>query len=310
MKETQKYLYIINYTEEDKDICLLELKFLFKKNILNKNFILEDEIDPSISPYIRARLEIIYSNENFNEIVNQIKNSKFSAEEYKVEYLKTDNFDLDHKERLEKVKEIGSTILGNFKMNNPKELFFLSFFENKWFFGRGIKNDFSWNEHVNKPCSYSNSLSVKLARSLVNIASEGNKELSIIDPCCGVGTVVVEGKFLGLNIVGSDINKKIVEGANINLEHFGFEKIIKVQDIKTINQNYDAAILDIPYGIFSHTSSEEQSDLIKYIRNFSKKMVLISFENLEKMIQKNNFSIIAQCKVLKGKFCRYIYVCK
>lgn len=47
------------------------------------------------------------------------------------------------------------------------------------------------------PIPFSNSLDIRLARTLINIAGENDISKTIIDPCCGMGTVVLEGLALG-----------------------------------------------------------------------------------------------------------------
>ena len=39
---------------------------------------------------------------------------------------------------------------------------------------------------------FSNSLDIRLARTLINIAGENDQTKTMIDPCCGMGTVVLE----------------------------------------------------------------------------------------------------------------------
>ncbi|SJZ90719.1 tRNA G10 N-methylase Trm11 [Cetobacterium ceti] len=310
MTNLKKYLYIINYPKPEKELCLIEMKYLFKDKFFNKILFTEEKINPSISPFVRFRLEILFADENIEKICKNLKDKGETSEDYKVEYIKFEEETIPHEERLNTIKALGLSILGTCKMTKPKNLFGIIKINNIYYFGKLLKNDFMWDTHVKKPCSYSNSLSTKLARVIVNLASEGNKTKKIIDPCCGIGTTIIEGKYLGLNIIGSDINPKVVQGANMNLEHFGFQPEIETKDLNSIEGEYDASILDIPYGIFSHTNEDEQNNLIKSLRRISKKMILISFEDLSSLIIKNNFEIKDICPVTKGKFKRYIYICE
>jgi tRNA G10 N-methylase Trm11 len=43
---------------------------------------------------------------------------------------------------------------------------------------------------------------------------------TVLDPFCGVGTLVQEGLLLGLRMIGSDINKVAIKGSEQNLEWF------------------------------------------------------------------------------------------
>lgn len=64
-------------------------------------------------------------------------------------------------------------------------------------------------KHDNKPHTFSNSLDIRLARTLVNIAASDDKKVKLVDPCCGMATVVLEGLALGLDIEGYDISREI-----------------------------------------------------------------------------------------------------
>jgi tRNA G10 N-methylase Trm11 len=43
---------------------------------------------------------------------------------------------------------------------------------------------------------------------------------TILDPFCGIGTIIQEGLLLGFKMVGSDINKNAIKGSEQNLEWF------------------------------------------------------------------------------------------
>src|SRR6185369_322411 len=43
---------------------------------------------------------------------------------------------------------------------------------------------------------------------------------TVLDPFCGIGTIVQEGLLLGFRMLGSDINKFAIKGSETNLEWF------------------------------------------------------------------------------------------
>ncbi|MGL5058263.1 MAG: TRM11 family SAM-dependent methyltransferase [Fusobacteriaceae bacterium] len=311
MKKTMKYLYSLNYPVFEEELCFLEMKSVFEKYPDEKVLFSEKKFNPSNSPFIKYRLDILYEEEMLEELLSKIYSDKLSFEEYKVEYLRLNNLEnIIYEERLELVKELGTKIIGKFNLKNPEIILGITQFEGKWIFGISQKNDNKWNLRQNKPCSYSNSMGVKLAKAVVNIAAEGDLQKKIIDPCCGVGTTLVEGLVAGYNISAYEINPQIAIDANTNLIHYNLSPIVINEDMHTIKDCYDASIIDIPYGIFSHTSEKEQQDIIDTARKISKRMVMIAFEDHEVMIKKANFKIIESCTVSKGQFKRYITVCE
>lgn len=306
----KKYLYTFNHPIPEKELCLMEMRNLFEQEINSKEVLSNKNIDVSDSVYINIKLEILYMENSFEKIIEKIIENKIVMEEFKVEYVKTSKDTTKYEERIKKMRDIGLEIQGYPNMKNPKIIYGVGKIEGYWVLGVYEKNDFLWNKRVNKPKSYSNSLGVSLAKSVLNLAICGDKKMKVIDPCCGIGTIIIEGIKMGVEIEGYEINKSIYENARYNLDYYGCEGNIVNDNMHNIKKHYDVSILDIPYGIFSHITKEEQQKLIDKTKEISKKLILISFEKLDYMIEKSGFKIIDLCEVPKGSFKRYVYLCK
>ncbi len=59
----------------------------------------------------------------------------------------------------------------------------------------------------------------KVAQIMLNLSGCKNGN-TILDPFCGIGTLVQEGLLLGFRMIGSDINKAAIKGSEQNLEWF------------------------------------------------------------------------------------------
>jgi tRNA G10 N-methylase Trm11 len=59
----------------------------------------------------------------------------------------------------------------------------------------------------------------KVAQIMLNLSNAKPPETAL-DPFCGIGTILQEGLLLGFKMLGSDINKQAVHGAELNLEWF------------------------------------------------------------------------------------------
>lgn len=57
----------------------------------------------------------------------------------------------------------------------------------------------------------------KIARIMVNLATKGQAGLTLADPFCGTGTVLMEAMMVGCHVVGSDLDQTAVTGARNNL---------------------------------------------------------------------------------------------
>jgi tRNA G10 N-methylase Trm11 len=240
-------------------------------------------------------------------MVDKIKSEELSYEDFKVKYIDTEsNMEFNEKHRIE--GKIGYVIKGYAKIHDPEVMIGITHAEGKWIFGEYLINNAIWKHHNNRPCQYSNSLPTIVSRAIVNIVAGRDISTKVIDPCCGIGTVVIEGLSMGVDIKGYDINPKVVEGAKKNLCFFGYEDVISEGDIKEIQGKYDAAIIDIPYGLVTRTTSEIQSGIIKSARSIANKLVLVSLDEMDREISTAGFSIVDKCTVLKGVFKRYITI--
>ncbi|MGL5353150.1 MAG: TRM11 family SAM-dependent methyltransferase, partial [Clostridium sp.] len=267
-------------------------------------------VDPSRSPFIKESIKVIYSDVKLEAIVEKIVENKLAYEDFKVIYIKIEGGDIGYNDRLRSLREIGLVVTGQSEMYNPKVTLGVTNFNGRWIFGLYEKNDFEWYKHDKKPYSYSNSLTLRMARTLVNIAAGNNMECSIIDPCCGIGTVVIEALSMGFNIKGYEINKSIASNAKKNLEFLNLNQVITTGDMHTIEEKFDVGIVDIPYGIFTHTTLKEQTDIIVTSRRIAKKVIIVTFEEMEDLIISCGFNIVKKCTLKKGNFIRYINLCE
>lgn len=64
----------------------------------------------------------------------------------------------------------------------------------------------------------------QLARSLVNLATHGDRALTVVDPFCGEGRVLMEAHELGYRVTGADIDAKAVQATRENLAWLGLDR--------------------------------------------------------------------------------------
>lgn len=313
-KENNKcsgYYYFIKYPRFEANLCMMEMKYLFNKVPNERYFYSDYYVEPSRSPFIKEMISIIYKENSLEQILNRIREEKLAYEAFKVCYIKVENGDaVDYKERLESIGKVGFVIDGQSEMHDPKITLGVTKLNGEWIFGEYEKNNYEWHIHDKKPYSYSNSLSLRVARALVNIAVKNKLECKMVDPCCGIGTVVIEALSMGINVEGYEINTSIAKNAQKNLEFFEYKNVITNGDMHKIGKRYDVAIIDLPYGLFTSTTIEEQTAIMKTARNITKKLVIVTFEDMDNYIEEAGFHILDKTDVCKGKFKRYISICE
>ncbi len=129
------------------------------------------------------------------------------------------------------------------------------------------------------------SLHPLLARLLVNLSRVPSNGL-LLDPFCGTGGILIEAGLMGINIIGCDIEEKMIQGTKQNLSHYGLSsQALFSTDIgsldKTIDQQVDAVVTDFPYGKATSTQGEEVSCL--YQR---------AFQQIAAVLKKNGYAVI------------------
>lgn len=308
-----RYIYNVNYNELENNLCSFELKALFGIEIEEKVFFSNKEIDPSSSPFIKNRIKIIYETEALEDILKLMEDNELRASGFVVKYVELESGDTNFKNRKNISKEVGLRIYGFPSFKTPKIKYGISCYKNRWYLGELVENNLLWRAHKKKPYSYSSALDGNIAKVLINLAGQGDTTKKLIDPCCGVGTVILEGLFAGYDIKGCEINSKIAESARLNVMHYEYETEITNGDIKDIKEDYDVAIVDLPYGNFSQFDLEKQLEIIRQAARISKKLILVSSKDIADKLLDEKLNIIDYCKVyktVKRDFARYIWICK
>lgn len=308
-----KYIYSFSYENPESDLCKLESKYIFDKEEKNRQLFSPIKAEPSDSAFIKKRLEIISSANDYSTLIKQIKKEDIHIEGFKVEYLVLDGDSTEYDVRLKKLKDIGYSIEGNPDYYHPTITYGLCYSEEVWYFGILLKDKFDWHRHKQKPRSYCNSIGISIGKALVNIATKANKEKKLLDACCGVATIMLEACFMGVDIEGCDINLKIYKDAKKNLAHFNYKANVYHCDIKDMSKSYDAAIIDLPYNLYSLASDSDVLHILKSTAKLTDRLLIVSTSDISKLIHKTGFTIIENCSVGKnGKrsFARKIWVCE
>lgn len=308
-----QYLYNVNHTEYEESLCAIEKRALFDCEPEGKVFFSNVKVNPSVSPFIKSRLQVKYRCSTYDEILNLISKDETIMNDFNVKYLKLVSGDEYAAKRNSLCKEIIETREEAPNYKSPSHLYGITHYNNEWIFGPLEKNNKAWMVHDKRPYTYSNSLKMTMAKVLINLAGRGDTTKTIIDPCCGAGTVLLEGCFSGYKITGSDISWKTARNARENLAHFAYSADVYKRAIEDIEAHYDASIVDLPYGLYSKITPEQQLSIIQNAIRISRRMVIIASQDISEILSRENVQIVDKCEYIKSvnrEFTRYIYVCE
>lgn len=307
--QQQTYIYTYASYEDERSLVALEMHSLF--GVESETSILESQvkIDPSRSPFIKERISVIFEGDSLQALLKQVATFQVSGERFKVIYVKNGSMEVAFEERRAIEKEVGLHINGVADIHHPDRLFAVMNLNGRWVFGDYLESESVWFRHQQKPHSYSTALNTRVARAVVNIAIPDPSGIKAIDPCCGIGTVLVEALSMGIEMVGSDRNPLVLRGARENIAHFGLTCEVKLADIRDITNYYDVAIIDLPYNLCSVITPEEQLEMLQSARRFANKVVIVTVEPIDEILIKAGFVVFDRAVVKKGSFTREVIVC-
>ncbi|MDQ0195133.1 tRNA G10 N-methylase Trm11 [Paenibacillus wynnii] len=308
------FIYTYACSEDEISLCQMELRCLFGREVSPAIFESDIEVDVSRSPFIKERIDVMYSGDSLPEIYTQTEQVQLHGMTFKVIFVKTNDLlpadKIEYDERRVIEREIGLRIEGEADVNHPQLVYGIVTLGGRWYFGSYHKNKATWFRQMKKPRSYSIALSTRVARAAVNMAVPNPVGIKAIDPCCGIGTVMVEALSMGIDMVGRDINPFIAAGARTNIAHFGFTSEVTLGDIADITEHYDVAIVDMPYNLYSRITPEEQYSILVNARRIADRVVIVAIEAMDEMISESGFTIIDRCVAKKGLFSRHLMLCQ
>lgn len=302
------FIYTYACHEDEAALCGLELQTLFGQAAAGGVIRSPYAVSVHRSPFIKRRIEVTHQADSLEELILQLPSIDLNDRTFKVLFTQGDEaFAYDEQRQLERAA--GAVIRGKADMRKAERLFGLTKLQGSWFFGWLEENSAAWLKHQNKPQNYSTALPTRAARAIVNLAAgRSPEELQLIDPCCGMGTVLIEALSMGIRIQGVDINPLAVKGARVNLAHFGYPNQVKLGDMRLLEGMYDAAIVDMPYNLCSVLPENEQLVMLESIKKWAKRAVIVTTEPIDRQLRQAGWRITNYTTLSKASFTRYISV--
>jgi tRNA G10 N-methylase Trm11 len=301
-----EYLFILG---RNKELSIAELKcFLKSQNVpIKKEFGIENSIFIEVNDELKKSfvdelggtiaIGVVLTKDKRENILNKLdKIEIYSGEKNNINYCLWElsgEFQMirDYlksrfkKEKLKaSIKQLDSEVLlqsgESFYKPSSKfidEEYFIFEKNEEIYFGKIIqKCDYKKIEErdIKKPVRRQElAISPRLAKIMINLS--GVKEgQTLLDPFCGVGTILQEALLKNIKVIGIDNDKSAVEGAKKNLRWFGFAK-----------ENYQLFNLDSRFAKISESEAivcePDLGSILKKIpsREDARK-ILTKFENL------------------------------
>ncbi len=183
------------------------------------------------------------------------------------------------------------------------------------FIWKQAKGEFVGRAPSEKPRFHPTSLVPKLARLIVNLSRAKTGEL-LLDPFCGVGSILIEGLIAGANVFGVDFDKTKPKDADANInayrrlyKHKNYK--LKTWDATKLEKLFkpnsiDAIATDPPYGRSSVVSAKNINELYeKFLKSTHK---VLKKEKYLAMIRPDNLKLKIDSKKWKKVHESELYV--
>lgn len=161
--------------------------------------------------------------------------------------------------------------------------------------------------HDQKLLRTSSSLPSRLARGLVNLLPVGSRTL--LDPCCGSGSIPLEASALGLQVYCGDSNPKMAGMTRQNLDQFGYTAEVVHRDARDWRQAVDAVVTDLPYGRHCYLADDVMQGIFANAARLAPVGIFVAGENLASQMAIAGYARVEVLAVPKGKqFQRYVHL--
>ena len=170
------------------------------------------------------------------------------------------------------------------------------------------ETDASYRRHDSKPWTTSSSLDGRFARALVNLVPTAR---SVLDPCCGAGSIVLEAAALGLEAHGVDWKPAMVGMTRENLAHFGYAATVVQADSRLHHQVADAIVADLPYGHAIEADEPTIRAILERGAELAPEAVYVARADITLWLRAAGYSEVEVCTVRKrAGFTRWVHVAR
>ena len=99
---TPEFIYTYAYHGDERDLCQLEMRSFFGMDSSSNILKCSTPIDPTRSPFMKERIEVMYEGDSLDDILKQVENINLFESTFKVTCINDSDLDTTKKFDLEK----------------------------------------------------------------------------------------------------------------------------------------------------------------------------------------------------------------
>lgn len=256
--------------------------------------------------YLRAGMRVVARGRTIDELVGKISNLSLDADSFRIELLNISaQTRVQSHETIVALADAIEDCRPN--LDEPRHRLLLVIQDTGFTFGEILTEpDRSYRRHDTKPFRTSSSLPARLTRALVNLVMPCAK--TILDPCCGTGSILLEAQAMGLEACGGDWNPKMVGMSRQNIAHFGYGASVELMDARDWPEPSDAIVTDLPYGKGLEVSEEVIRGILEHVWGLAPVAVFVAGSDLTDWLQAVGYERVEVFRVPKYTgFARYVH---
>jgi tRNA G10 N-methylase Trm11 len=198
----------------------------------------------SRAAYLTTGMRLIAQGETLDALSAEVQRLSFTADRFHIGCADLTTQGYLHQRNA--ILTIADSIKGLPDLDNPLHRFLIIMRDDGLYLGEiQAESTRSYQKHDSKPYRTSSSLPSQLARAMVNMAYPAR---TILDPCCGTGSILLEACALGLTASGMDCNPRMVGMSRRNLQSYGYQAAVQLGDARQCTYPAEAVVTDLPYG--------------------------------------------------------------
>jgi len=299
---------LLSATDPEQDLALAELRALAGVEGAGRVLCTPRAVNVERAAYVVACAELLAAGPSPAALAEQLATRGLAFERFRITCVGVPPRPVmdGHAAIVEAARYLG----GSVDLEQPLTELLLVGSEAEWYLGRVVSRaSKSYRQHDRKPYVFSSSLPARIARAMVNlVAAPGD---TVIDPCCGVGSILLEAWSAGMRAVGADLNRKLVGMTQANLRHFGRPPWVCVADAAASWARGDAVVTDFPYGRQSARRAGLYERLLAAFPSYAPRLAVVTAEDIEQPLAASGYEVLRVVRVAKSEgFARCVHLAK
>ncbi len=255
--------------------------------------------------YLRYCVHVEAQGANLEELVADCRAAGMAYEGFRLEVLQPPP--KPDASASEVTLAVANAITGRPRLVDPRVTLAVVITASGWYCGRLVSLGRNrWRQGMHRPHHFSSALPQRMSRALANIAAAPGETL--LDPCCGIGTVLMEALDAGIVAFGVDQNGPMLKLVAENLAYLSLPRRLVRADARQLTGHFDGLVLDLPYGRNMIGNLAVWRELIAPLRSLATRSVIVAPQPLEDLLEESGLRLVKAARVPKGALTRHIHL--